>query len=230
MRLLPILLFLPLAAAAAPPLKPFAAVYDLKRDQGHAGKVTVTLEYPKLGEYRFASETKPSGLYRFFFQMVKESSEGIIAGNRFYPRNYRYIQKQTGDNRDMHMIFAPDHKRIEHRLNDDPPWFLDTPEDVHDKMTQKLALYQALAAGDKPPQKMKVADGGRLLKYGYELAGKETVDTPAGRFETVKVIRHKGNEPPKVTLWLAKKIGYLPVRVERRKGKKIFSMWLKTLK
>ena len=231
MRIILLPLLFPLMAQAAEPIKPFQAEYELKRDQSNAGKVSLSLEYPKPGEYRFSSETKPVGLYKFFFQVIKESSAGVVVDNQFRPRNYRYIQKQSGDNRDMRMTFSTKPNRIKHKLNDKKPWYLkEPPKDVQDKMTQKLKLYQTFAADNKPPQTMQVADGGKLLKYRYEYVGKETINTPAGKFDTVKVLRHKGDKPPKVTLWLSEKLSYLPVRVDRKKGKKVFRMLLKAIR
>lgn len=231
MRIILLTLLFPLMAHAAEPITAFHAEYELKRDQSNAGTVTLSLEYPKPGEYRFSSETKPVGLYKFFFQVIKENSSGVVIDNQFRPHNYRYIQKQSGDNRDMRMTFNTNPNRIKHKLNDKEPWYLkEPPKDVQDKMTQKLMLFQTFAAENKPPQTMQVADGGKLLKYRYEYVGEETINTPAGKFDTVKILRHKGNKPPKMTLWLAKKLGYLPVRVERKKSKKIFRMLLESIR
>jgi len=217
--LLPILLALvppPAAWGGHTPLQPFTAHYEVRRGKSHAANIRFTLRYPRPQRYRVEAQISPVGLYAIFFHSAVEWSEGVVAGDHFHPRRYRLVQRALGDSRDMEMIFDPARGRVEHRLDKHPPWYLKVPRVVEDKLTERLLLSQALARGERRPT-MQVADGGGLRRYHYEIVGREWIDTPAGRFQTVKVQRHKGGSPSNATLWLAQKLHYLPVRIDRKR-------------
>jgi len=59
-----------------------------------------------------------------------------------------------------------------------------------------------------------VADGGKIKNYNFEIIGKEIINTPLGKLETIKLVRLKPNSRRKSTLWCAKKLEFLPIKVE----------------
>ncbi|MCK4587906.1 MAG: DUF3108 domain-containing protein, partial [Gammaproteobacteria bacterium] len=60
-----------------------------------------------------------------------------------------------------------------------------------------------------------VADGGKLKSYDAVIQKTETIETPAGEFETIRVNRDDGKRV--TTLWCAPDLNYLPVRIEHYK-------------
>ena len=71
-----------------------------------------------------------------------------------------------------------------------------------------------LKAGKKPLHYM-VADGGKTKNYNFEMIGEEIINTPLGKLETIKLVRFKPNSLRKSTLWCAKKLEFLPIKVEK---------------
>ena len=64
-------------------------------------------------------------------------------------------------------------------------------------------------------QHFRVADGGKLKDFRIHVRGRETLDVPAGHFETVRVEKTPEYGNRKTYLWLAPSLGYLPVRIMR---------------
>ena len=64
-----------------------------------------------------------------------------------------------------------------------------------------------------------MVDRKNLTHYQFRFAGRETVKTPAGDFEAIKLERI--DNPDKLgLLWVAPSRDYLPVRIETRNGGK----------
>ncbi len=222
-----LLLLLPPCAIADTPVQPFRAEYSVHRNNVKIAGSTLALEFRHDGGYSYRIRTKPAGLIAMLRSgVVSESCEGTIRENRTVPLRYRYMDNNAG--RDLHLLFDWKKQSIEHRVNDDPPWFLDMEGEVQDKMSQQLNLILALNSGKKSLL-MQVADGGKLLPYGYSVIAEEAVKTPAGRFDTLKVKRSKAGKPSQLTMWVSKDIGYIPVQVNRIKGDNVFSMRLTKL-
>lgn len=75
-------------------------------------------------------------------------------------------------------------------------------------------LYQFMFA---PPRgagvELAMSNGRQIGHYLYQVAGEETIDTPAGRFETVHLSRRENGRRDGVEVWLAKERHYFPVRI-----------------
>lgn len=83
------------------------------------------------------------------------------------------------------------------------------PPRAHDRLAY---LFDFVFGG--PPEKevyFHLADGRGMSHQVYEVNGRERLRTPAGEFETVKMVRSKDRDRTEV--WLAADLSYLPVRV-----------------
>jgi hypothetical protein len=86
------------------------------------------------------------------------------------------------------------------------------PPDIQDRLS--FAYSFAFHVPGSAPVAVSVTDGKGVSTSTYKAAGRETVKTPAGEFETLKLEREK-KEPDDRTseIWLAAKHGYVPVRI-----------------
>lgn len=86
------------------------------------------------------------------------------------------------------------------------------PADAHDRLS---FLYSfAFRVPGAAPMGFSVTDGKGVATSVYQAAGQEMLKTPAGEFETLKLVRKKNNPDDRATeIWLAVKHGFLPVRV-----------------
>ena len=86
------------------------------------------------------------------------------------------------------------------------------PAHPYDRLTQLYGF--AFAMPERGPMPMNVADGRGVSAYAFRIAGRETLKTLAGEFETLKLVKHKDSPEDRATeIWLAVKQHHLPVRV-----------------
>jgi len=64
------------------------------------------------------------------------------------------------------------------------------------------------------PTSYTVVDGAKIKTYQLNYLGDEIVDTPIGEFNTMKFSRRRPGKKEIITLWCAKDLYYLPIKVE----------------
>ena len=86
------------------------------------------------------------------------------------------------------------------------------PANVCDRLTQVYGFV--LRAPESGPFQVNVVDGRGIHAYTYKVGGREALKTPAGEFETIRLVKVKdGPEDRATEIWLAVKQHHLPVRV-----------------
>ncbi len=86
------------------------------------------------------------------------------------------------------------------------------PADAHDRLSFQYSF--AFRAPGKAPTGFSVTDGKGVATSVYEAAGLELLKTPAGEFETLKLVRRKNSPEDRSTeIWLAVKRNFLLLRV-----------------
>jgi hypothetical protein len=175
--------------------------------------------------YHYQNHSEPTGILRLMTkQTVNESSEGVWHSGRPRPSRYRYDRNGGNKERHAHLLFDWDKRRVENTLGGDA-WRMDIPEDTLDKFVVQLAVMNDLAQG-KREMSYPIADGGKLKTYRFRVTGTETISTPAGRYETLKLERLHGKQKRATLLWCAPALDYLPVQVHQREDDENFKMVL----
>jgi hypothetical protein len=54
----------------------------------------------------------------------------------------------------------------------------------------------------------------KIKTYHFDYLGEELIDTPIGRFNTIKISRKKPGKKENNILWCANELNYLPIKVE----------------
>jgi hypothetical protein len=86
------------------------------------------------------------------------------------------------------------------------------PASAHDRLTSLFgaAFYPPGTAAIT----LDVTDGRGVSTYVYRTAGRERVTTPAGEFDSVRLVKQRdAPDDSAAEIWLADRLGYLPVRV-----------------
>src|SRR5690606_19710770 len=100
---------------------------------------------------------------------------------------------------------------------------------VHDRGTLQLALMLELDAGSVPAAHALIDDDS-VKTYSYEVAGEETLTTPAGTYDTVKVVQRREGSSRHTLIWLAPELRHLPVKIEqRRDGETLTTLLLESV-
>ena len=97
----------------------------------------------------------------------------------------------------------------------DSKWEMDIPAGTLDKLVSQLGMMYALVRGETDIT-FNIADGGKLKEYRFKVIGKETLELPAGTFETVKVTRLREDKKRETFIWCAPELHFLPVRIWQR--------------
>lgn len=154
----------------------------------------------------------------FFSGKITERSIWDFHNGRARPLQYSYKDTNKKKERDVSLVFDWDKKTVTNTINGDP-WNMSITPDTQDKLIYQINIMLSLLENSNLKTiEINVADGGKLKTFNAIIKKKETIETPAGKFETIRVNRDDGKRV--TTLWCAPSLNYLPVRIEHyRKGK-----------
>ncbi|NVK42876.1 MAG: DUF3108 domain-containing protein [Oceanospirillaceae bacterium] len=193
---------------AATELKPFRALYESRLDIGMPLQVDAVRELRQQADgHWLLTSTADAGIAG-----VLESTHFQVDSNRIVPHEYQYHRKVLGKSRDAVLSFDWPNGRVTNNV-DDKPWHMDIPPGTLDKLAYQMQLRLDLPSGQRKLQ-YAVADGGSLKEYAFEVLGSETVSTPAGEFNAIKVQRDRGDDAKRETyIWFAPDLDYMIVKL-----------------
>lgn len=192
----------------------FSAKYTVSLKGLHAGDQQSSLSTNPDGTRVFKSSSQAVGIFSFFKpELVEETSIWQLHSNFVRP-NY-YLYQRTGGKKDKYMQLTFDWQANQLHIDDKKhPWSLPLEPNTLDKLAYQLALMSDLA-DNKTTFNYRIADGGKLKNYTIKIVDTETISTPLGKIEAVKLIRQrKAGKKRQTTLWCAPALNYLPVQLE----------------
>lgn len=203
----------------------FSARYEVTHSGLTLGEARV--EYRKLdsNHYRYSSHTRPLGIATLLLRSeLREVSEGRLTSDGFRPDRYEY--NRSGRNaREIDLAFDWDRMRVIDATSG-TPWKTPMPDDTLDRMVSQLQLMHDLASKEVDLS-YPIADGGRIKHYQLRITGRETLQTPFGPLETLRITRSGENDRRSTTFWCAPALDYLPVRIDHREKGDNFTMALR---
>lgn len=213
--LLLVLLLFSGTAIAATPLHDFKASYELSRGSLKIGNSTIELTTGSNGSYVYQSRSWPVRWVAWFVKdRLHETSRGVITETGIRPDYYHYQRSGGSKEREAKLVFDWKRMMVENNV-EDSPWDMEIPAGTIDKLASQLAMMHALASGHEDIT-FNIADGGKLKEYRFKVIGRETLELPAGTFETVKVTKLRDNKKRETYVWCAPALNYLPVRIWQR--------------
>ena len=209
-------LLLPGFAVAAEFPSRFTAIYAVKKGPITIGETRRSLTPDGPNRFVFESVTRPTGVSRLLRSgQVVERSQWIWHGRHMRPLEYTWFSRGGEKARTLRLAFDWPQRKLTNTVNGDP-WQMPLTDDL----TVDKLLFQLRLMHDLPTRQRwlhyPVADGGKLKTYSLEILGAETIRIPSGTYKTLRVQRSNG--ALQTTFWCAEKLGYLPVRIERRKA------------
>lgn len=214
-----LLLFLCIALASNTPaadnssLNRFVSVYTVKKGALPVAETRRTLSISKNNQYSFESITRPLTLGKLFASgQVIERSNLLVTAGIIQPLSYVYFSSDSERERNVQLDFDWENRQVTTRVNGDP-WSMSLVPNAQDKLSYQLQIMLDLL-GKKTVFRYPVADGGTLKEYKLELLGAEKIRIDLGEFETLRIRRVHDNR--KTTFWFAKKLQFLPVRIEQK--------------
>ncbi len=212
--------------AAEPGLKPFVAVYALKWHAFTAGHSTVTLRQTGPQTYEYRSVNHARGLFRLAFpDAIVETSRFSIVDGRVRPLSYEEVNGPNRSDRDVKIEFDWQNGRahgVEHGKPVDQPLASGT----QDPLSVQIELMRELEAGGHPTRFL-LFDQNVAKRFHYTLERTVRIDTALGPLDTVVYRSERPGAERVLRLWLAPRLGYLPVNAERdRQGRVEFRLYI----
>lgn len=205
----------PRAAAELP--ERMNLVYSLSRGTLEIARVEET--YERSGRnYRLLSEARAVGVAALLArgQGWRRESRGTVSEAGLRPDVFT---DQRGNNPVLRARFDWQVNQVRFDrpgANGSPDQAAGEPESVSGYATDRLSFPYALAQrAALPPGEWEVAmtDGRRLSRYRFAVAGRETVQTPAGTFDALRISRVREKDDSATDVWLAVDRGMIPVRI-----------------
>lgn len=199
--------FLPASAVAQ--LQPFAATYSATLDLLIDLPVEARRQLSKSpsGVWHFSSEAKSA------FASQTESSILEFDNGGWSPQSYKFLRSVFGRKRQISISFDAERQRIT-TVAKQEPWTQPYEQGVQDKLSYQLQLREDLIQG-KSELNYRIADGGKIKNYRFIRSGSETLKTPAGTFDCVRLQLQRLEDQQQTIIWMAPKLDYLTVRLLR---------------
>lgn len=196
-------------------LSGFTAIYQVQRDSILLGRARFTLSSQGENCYLYQSAATPEGFAALLAGQTLEQSHFCVVGGKIQPLSY-HTQEDGGGDDNYTLSFDWNSRQV--RTDRGEPRRLGA-EGV-DPLSLQIALRKLMSdAGGKTPEQpimLRVVEDDEEKDYRFEVIGRETLKTPIGELDTVRLDRTDNNKR-QLRMWLAPALDYLPVRVERQK-------------
>lgn len=205
--------------------QPFEAKYSLRVMGTKFALMKRSFSQLPSGAYIYQSETNTTGLASLLYKdKVIERSTWVFENGQIKPVEYSYDRSGGKKKRNVTIEFDWNTGMISTSVNGDA-WHMPVRDNIMDKLVYQLAIMHDLVNGRKSID-YTIADGGKIKNYHFKLLGEEELTTPLGEFETLRLERQKSNSGDKTTLWCAKNLNFLPVKVENieKNGRKVTAL------
>ena len=202
-------------AAHAASLPDFEASYQLTRGNLRIGTSTTRLVNQENNGYLYESRSWPISWVSWFLNdKLHETSSGRLDENGLRPLSYHYSRSGGKKEREASLTFDWNAMTVANHV-EDSRWKMDIPVGTLDKLASQLGMMLALGRGETDIT-FNIADGGKLKQYRFKVLEHETLELPAGQFNTVKLTVLRDNNKRETYLWCAPQLNYLPVRIWQR--------------
>lgn len=207
------------AGAHADPidLKPFRANYTAEWKGMSAGNSVLELRTGPGGTFTYTSTNTARGLFKMAFpDALSQTSTFRVTDGKVVPLTFRGADEKQ---REIDLTFDWTNLKVtgvakEHAVD------LALPADAHDPMSLQIATLRDLAKGSISPTVWMI-DGDKLKDYEMKRESTERIDTALGELDTVVYTSRRANSDRITKTWVAPALGYLPVKAERIRGKKV---------
>ncbi len=203
-------------------LQPYKATYSATYF-GQTGEATRTLEANSDGSYTTHSNTDINVLFIKFYQH-QSSNFRLSTEKQITPLHYQY--EGTRDRHATDVKFDWDGNLATNQSS--PPWSVKLIEGAQDELSYQEQMRLDLINQREELTYFVTEKENKLDRLRFERVGDETLESPWGKLETIKVkrIRKKGKER-KTYFWFAKEWQHLLVRIEHIEGGKGYLVDLK---
>ncbi|MBV9343911.1 MAG: DUF3108 domain-containing protein [Gammaproteobacteria bacterium] len=202
--------------AHADELQPFEASYHWIWHGMTVAASTVTLARAADDTWHYSSKSEPRGIGRAFSERPRQMSVLRVTPHGVQPLSYDADDGTGSSKRTVKLRFDWQTQRVT-GIYEEAPIDLGLKDDVQDDSSVQVALMEALLRGVTPSH-FTLVDKTGLREYRYAREGEATLATALGRIPTVIYRSERANSPRVTRFWCAPQQGYVPLRVEQKRG------------
>lgn len=187
-------------------LSPYTASYQFNLDNKLTGTATRILEKTSRTNWRYTfTATTPMAT-------ATETSEFSFNGRTVSPLRYQRQHK---------VVFISKHASVSFNWKtrsattqrDDRKGQYALRAGAVDPLTLEVQMRRDLVDLGKLPTSYFLADAKRLREQKFVIEGDETIETPFGKINTVRIKRLHDDPERQTTLWLARDMNFIPVKM-----------------
>lgn len=194
--------------------------YEVEWGSVSLGEGTITLRPKGDGCYDYQSETDPIAIVRWTYGSPRESSQFCLQDGDVRPSHFQYTNDRRSDD-SFSLDFDAKTQRVK-MIHGGDITEIRVPEVTYDRFSiqEAVRLWAAANAGRIGAERdFAFVDEEKLRTYRFAIRGRETVKTPAGSFDTLRIERID-NPKKSYRYWLAPARHFIPVKIEHiNKGK-----------
>lgn len=203
------------ASASTDELKPFQASYTWIYHGMTVAVSSLDLEHED-ANWVYRSKSEPRGIGRLFSERPVQESVMQITADGVRPLSYKADDGTSSTKRDANVQFDWQNNRVT-GVYEDAKIDMPIPPGMQDDLSVQIALMVELLRGHTP-DKFSLISGNSVREYRYSRDGEETLTTPVGTIQTIIYRSEKQYSPRATRFWCAPSLGYIPLRVEQKKG------------
>lgn len=204
------------ATAGADELKPFEASYTWIWHGMTVAVSNLKLEKSSGDTWTYTSKSEPRGLGRLLSERPKTVSVLRVTGAQVEPLSYKGDDGTGSTKRKVDVEYDWEKHRVTGVYEDTPVDLRLTPG-LQDESSVQIAMMVELLNG-RTPEHFSLLDKNSVREYSYVREGEETLKTPFGEVATVVYRSQRANSPHVNRYWCAPEHGYVPVRVQQKRG------------
>ncbi len=222
---------LSLAASAACGADGDIATYKATYSVEYKGKEAGVSDWSvrSLGDdrYEFLANIMAKGMLKLVRpKPTIERSQFRLEAGALRPLEYWYEDGSRSGEDNWHVVFDWD-RRVATVTTTDARRDLNIPDNALDIGTLKAAVMRDLAVKGSPGP-YAITDEDSVGAYEYTDNGTAMLETGVGSLETRVFIQQRAGSSRSTWMWVAPSLGFLPVRVERRRDNEVQTAFLLT--
>ena len=191
-------------------LLPFKASYQAQFDLGLSVNGEAVRELKQDADGQWLLSMRASAMMANF----DETSRFEIQRQQLRPQHYSYLRKVFTKKKQIDHRFDWRNGQLEATVKGNQTQ-LPLKSHTFDKVSIQLQLWNDIKAGATEVNYW-VSDGDRIKAYEFDRLGEEVIDTPAGKFDTIKVARDRGDASARKTyIWFAKAHDHVIVKLQQ---------------
>lgn len=211
---------LTLAAAAGDRPTPFIAVYDVHHSGARVAESTVMLTRINRDAYSLSSTTHPRGFASLLRKtpVIEHSRFEFTEYNQMHGIDYEFDDGSSSGKRNRSIVFNWDAGIATSVYNGETHTIV-LDQDVGDRLAMQALLMRDLGE-DTLRNTYRVLDRDAIKTYRFTVLGEELLDTPAGRFNTIKLKQQREGSTRSYHIWLAREHDFATVKMTQYKNDK----------